>query len=179
MPLRLVAVGGEDAASVDSPPDLQAALAAGQPFDGSGDAASAGGTGGSGALARLGRLLAQVVASLQQPLLADVGIRCAAPGGGQLLHRCREQAERQLGGWADGGGAACGAMQAMLSHVSQVEVRSLPRPAGLLQLLGCRAGGCGRGGRLQAGRSTHPQPPINPRLRRRRSGGWTRCWMPR
>lgn len=74
-------------------------------------------------VSRLGMLFAGVVATLQQPLLNDVNIKCSSAGGQPQLHRCRDQAERQFAAWAGGPAAAAPDMQALLAHVNQVEVR--------------------------------------------------------
>lgn len=81
----------------------------------------------SGEVARLGTLFAGVVATLQQPLLNDINIKCSGAGGQPQLHRCRDQAERQFAAWAGGPAAAAPDMQALLAHVNQVEVRGLLR----------------------------------------------------
>jgi len=71
---------------------------------------------------RLGGMFAQVVATLQQPLLSDVGIQCTNAQGQQQLHRCRDQAARQFGSWSTGQAAPSHDMAAMLGHVLQIEV---------------------------------------------------------
>lgn len=62
---------------------------------------------------------------LQQPLLLDVGIKCSSSGAAPdtLLHRCREQAGKQFGAWAEGPPSAAAHMLSLLAHVAQVEVR--------------------------------------------------------
>lgn len=71
---------------------------------------------------RLSGAFAQVIATLQQPLLSDVGIKCTNREGLQQLHRCRDQAARQFGAWSGGPAVPSRDMAALLGHVMQVEV---------------------------------------------------------
>ena len=102
---------------------------------------------------RLGALLGRVVATLQQPLLNDVGIKCTTKAGVTLLHRCREQAAQQFAAWAHRPPAAAADQLTLLAHVAAVEVSGcslafavcavgVSRGARLLNSRAQNAGGC-------------------------------------
>ena len=179
VPLRLVEANGEEAAGVAPPPDLDDELAAAGCAPGPGCATAT--PGSAGAVDRLGGVLSQVVATLQQPLLLDVGIRCSAgPLLETQLHRCREQAARQFGGWAGGAPVPAAPMVSLLGQVAQVEVRWGWRwrcwwgaAAGLLSHL-CLLPPLSLG-RLPNRPACPLRLPPPPAPRRRRCGGWTRC----
>lgn len=103
---------------------------------------------------RLSGAFAQVVATLQQPLLSDVGIKCTSREGLQQLHRCRDQAARQFGAWSGGLPAPSRDMAALLGHVMQVEVGSGGRGAEVQTVLYAGQRRAAWGGGLRAGRGT-------------------------
>ncbi|KAI3427055.1 hypothetical protein D9Q98_006995 [Chlorella vulgaris] len=111
VPLRLVEGGSEEAVRVEVPPNIDDLLQP-QPRTGPPEV---------GDVARLGAIFADVVATLQQPLLSDIGIKCSDATGRQQLHMCREQSHAQFESWGDGEPVVSDRMFAMLAHVLQIE----------------------------------------------------------